>query len=167
MTDSLITWKEETPEAETWAELTAIDENELHAFNRTAAEEAKRQAEASDLYTIPESELLGRWQQEAQKLEAVTLEQKQVDAVHRFLQATPEFVCNSKNQQRIDAYLKVAKLDASDPTHFDQAYRALSARNLLDVDESKRVRVPYQRHTEEDLERMDIAELERLARQTR
>lgn len=168
MSDDLITWPSEPTKDETWGEvLSAIDENEIHAYNRAAlaaAEEEKQRAVKDDLYTMSESELLARWQKEAQKLEAVTLEQKQVDAVHRFIHATPELVLNPKNQQRIDMYLKAAKLDASDPSHFDAAYKALSARNLLDVDESKRVRKPYERLSEQDLYNMPESELEELAR---
>ncbi len=168
MSNDLITWNEEPAREETWTEiLGTINEDEARAFHRTAVEEAQKQAAETDLYKVSESELLERWQKEAQKLEAVTLEQRQIDAVHRFLKATPEFVCNPRNQQRIDKYLTAAGLDASDPSHFDAAYKALSARNLLEIDESKRVRAPYQRYTEADLQNMDLDQLEELARQSR
>ena len=168
MSNDLITWKEENPADEGWSDiLGTINEDEVHAYNRAALEqqqEAQREAE-SNLYTIPESELLARWQKDAEKLEAVTLEQKQVDAVHRFITATPELVLNQKTMTRIDAYLKAAGLDASDPSHFDAAYKSLAARKLIDIDESKRVRAPYQRLSEQDLYNMPEAELEELARE--
>ena len=168
MSNDLITWKQEEPAAETWTEiLGTVNEDEAHAYHRAAVEEAQQQTAENDLYKVSETELLERWQKESQKLEAATLEQRQVDAVHRFIQATPELVLCPKNQQRIDAYLKVAKLDATSPNHFDEAYRALTSRNLLDLDESKRSRKPFVRHTQEELEAMPIEELEELARGTR
>jgi hypothetical protein len=168
MSNDLITWKEEPAASETWDDiLGTVNEDEAYAYHRAAVIEAQKQASESELYTVSESELLERWQKAANDLEAATLEQKQIDTVHRFIQATPELQLNLKNQRRIDAYLKVAKLDASDPSHFDQAYRALAARNLLDLDESKRVREPFVRHTPEQLETMPLEKIEALARQSR
>ena len=164
MSNDLVTWEQEPDKNESWGEvLNPIDENEVYAYNRAALEQQKQAAE-SDLYSVSEAELLKRWQEDARKLEAVTLAEKQVDAVHRFITATPELVLNQKTMTRIDAYLKTAGLDASDPSHFDQAYRALAGRRLLDIDENKRVRKPYQRLSEQDLYNMPEAELEELAR---
>jgi hypothetical protein len=170
MSNDLITWEQEpaTP-AETWTDILGADNDaETFAYNKAAHErEQARIAAENELNSLSDKDLLAQWEKAAKKYEAETLPQRQVDAVHRFIQATPELVLNPKNQQRIDAYLKAAKLDASDPSHFDAAYKALSARNLLDLDESKRVREPFVRHTAADLENMPLEQLEELARQAR
>jgi hypothetical protein len=104
------------------------------------------------------------YEQKLAEQERATIPQRQIQAVHQFIVETPELVLNPKNQSRIDAYLKVAKLDATDPEHFTTAYRALASRNLLDIDESKRPRTPRARYSQDDLYEMPMAELERLAR---
>jgi hypothetical protein len=171
MSNDLIDWKEDLPTTtETLSEIVGVENpEETYSHHRAALEaEQARIAAENELRDLSDADLMKQWEKAAKEHEAATLPQRQVDAVHRFIAATPELKLNSKNQQRIDAYLKVAKLDASDPGHFDQAYRALSARNLLDIDESKRVREPYKRYSQEELESMDIAQLEELARrQTR
>jgi hypothetical protein len=166
MSQDLITWKEETPEAETWAELTAIDENEFHAFNRAAAEEAKKQAEASDLYAIPESELLERWQKEAQKLESVTLNEARAEAARQFMTEAPEVADTVQNGERLGQYFQAAGLRGDSPDDFHKAYRALASRGLIAVDEDKRPRQP-RKHLGQDPYDLPISELEDLARKAR
>ena len=164
MTQSLVSWKEEPTKDETWGDLLKpVDEEEAYAFHRAAIEQEKQAAE-SDLYTVSETELLARWQKEAQKLEAAELPAKQIDAVHQFLVECPEFVTCPKNQQRIDQYFTVAKLDGSSPDHFIQAYKALASRGLVVVDELKRPRQPRKQITEQDLYEMPLEALEEMAR---
>src|SRR5947209_58643 len=150
MTDPLISWKQEPakPEESIFDILKTDNESETYAYNRAAIEQKKERIaaeEAARLDNLSDSELMAQWQEAAAVEEAKTLPARQVDAVMRFVAATPELVLNPKNQSRIDAYLKVAKLDATDPSHFDAAYRALAARKLLDLDETKRVREPWRR----------------------
>jgi hypothetical protein len=167
MSNDLIDWKEDLPtNTETLAEIVGVENpEETYTHHRAALEaEQARIAAENELRDLSDADLLKQWEKAAREYEAATLPQRQIDAVHRFIAATPELVLNPKNQQRIDAYLKVAKLDATDPRHFDQAYRALTSRNLLDLDESKRVRKPFVRHTPEELEAMPIEKLEELAR---
>jgi hypothetical protein len=167
--NDLIDWKQDQPAVtETLSEIVGVENpEETFACNQAAIEQEKaRIAAENELRELSDAELMKRWEKAAKEHEAATLPERQVDAVHRFINATPELVLNPKNQQRIDAYLNAAKLDASDPTHFDQAYRALTSRNLLDLDESKRVRKPFVRHTLEELESMDITQLEELARKS-
>jgi hypothetical protein len=167
--DSLITWKQEPAKpAETWADRIGHDnEEETHAYNLAAAEAEKARLEAeagARLDNLSDSELVEQWQKAAAAEEAKTLPARQVDAVMRFVQATPELVLNPKNQQRIDMYLKAKKYDATDPSHFDEAYRALSAKNLLDIDESKRQREPWRRpYSVEELEDMPLEQVKKLA----
>ena len=166
----LIDWKEDLPAVtETWNDIIGVENPEdTYACNQAAIEQEKaRIAAENELRDLSDAELMKQWEKAAKEHEAATLPQRQIDAVHRFIQATPELVLCPKNQQRIDAYLKVAKLDATSPNHFDEAYRALTSRNLLDLDESKRSRKPFVRHTQEELEAMPIEELEELARGTR
>lgn len=170
MSNDLITWEQETvASAETLAEIVGVeDEAATYTHHKAALEQERARIDAeAELYSLSDKELREQWEKAVAQYEAMTLPQRQIDAVHRFVRATPELVLNPKNQRRIDAYLKAAKLDATDPEHFDQAYRALSARNLLEIDESKRVREPYQRHTVEDLENMPLDQLEELARGSR
>jgi hypothetical protein len=166
MTNDLITWKQEpAAPAESWSDIIGVtDDAETAAYHKAALEqEQARIAEENKLASLSDKELHEQWETAAKKHEAETLPQRQIDSVHRFIQATPELVLNQKTMTRIDAYLKAAKLDASDPAHFDQAYRALSTRCLLDIDESRRIRKPYQRYTEEDLAAMPIDQLRELA----
>jgi hypothetical protein len=166
MNDDLIDWKQDLPSKnETWDDILGSEnESETHAYN-VAVQKAQDEKTAlrKSAEQLSDSELLDQWGKAAKKLEAANLEQRQVDAALRFVAATPELVLNAKAMSRIDAYFKVAKLDASDPSHFDQAYRALAARKLVDIDESKRVREPFQRYTQEDLETMPIEQLRELA----
>jgi len=164
--DDLITWEQEpAAPADSWSDILGADDQEAtYAAHRAAIEqEQARIAAENELDTVSDKELRERWEKAAAKEAAATLPARQIDAVHRFIQATPELVLNQKTMTRIDAYLKAAKLDATDPSHFDTAYRALTARNLLDIDESKRARVPYQRYSEADLAAMPLEKLKELA----
>src|SRR5690349_5306689 len=119
MTNDLIDWKQDLPEiTETLSEIVgAENEAETLAYHRASIEQEKaRIAAENELRDLSDAELMKQWEKAAREYEAATLPQRQIDAVHRFIAATPELVLNPKNQQRIDAYLKVAKLDASDPS---------------------------------------------------
>jgi uncharacterized protein (DUF2461 family) len=71
------------------------------------------------------------------------------------------------NTDKIDAYLQAANLNATSPDHFHQAYKGLSARGLLQIDESKRVRTPRKQITQNDLYEMPLDELRSRANQQR
>src|SRR5438477_409953 len=127
MTDPLISWKQEPaqPEESLFDILKTDNESETYAYHRAALEQEKERLaaeEAARLDNLSDSELMAQWKEAATAEEAKTLSARQVDAVMRFVQATPELILNPKNQSRIDTYLKVAKLDATKPEHFDTAY---------------------------------------------
>lgn len=165
MSTDLISWKTEKPKpTETLFDVLKNDNDaEAHAYPRAALEQRKAELEAeaaARLDNLSDSELLDQWQRAGAAEEAKTLPQRQVDAVLRFVRATPEFIPNLNNQNLIDTYLKKHKLDATQPEHFDEAYRVLSGNGLLDLDETKRVREPYKRMTTADYEAMSDEQLE-------
>lgn len=167
--DDLIFWEQEPAvPADSWGDLLTenkITEDDMWKHNIAAiAEERNRIAAENEIAEMSDKQLREQWERAVAEQERATLPARQVDAVHRFIQATPELMLTPRNQRKIDKYLTAAGLDASDPSHFDAAYKALSARKLLDIDESKRLRTPYQRHTPADLESMPLEQLEELAR---
>jgi hypothetical protein len=167
MSNDLVTWKQEPTTDETWAEiLGTINEDEIHAYNRAPAE-AQKQTTESDLYTIGESELLARWQKEAQKLEAKSLLEKRAEAARQFMVEAPEVVDSEKNGERLGQYFQAAGLSGDDPDHFHAAYKALASRDLIQINEDKRPRQPRKHLTEQSMYEMPLEDLEDLARKAR
>lgn len=166
--DDLITWKPEpvVPE-DSWGDLlneNKLTDEEAYRYNIEAAKRQREQIEAENsLGHLNAAEIAELWAKETAEREKATLPARQIDAVHRFVQATPELVLNEKTMTRIDAYLKAAKLDATEPAHFEAAYRALTARNLLDIDESRRPRQPWKKeYSEAELYAMSEEQLKEL-----
>jgi len=142
---------------ETWDDiLKPIDEAEVHAYNRAAAEEARKQAAESDLYTITEAELLNRWKADAEKSEAAELAKKREEAARQFMVEAPEVVDSVKNGERLGQYFQAAGLRGDDPDHFHAAYKALASRGLIQINEDQRPRTPRQKLNERDLYEMPL-----------
>jgi hypothetical protein len=168
--DLSIDWSNEPAAAEAEDNTFDFSENGRIAYNVAINEARMRAVEAEkdreDQFAGMNAEQIkAAWKIEAAKEAAKTLPARQIDAVSRFVQATPELVLNRNNQELIDQYLKLKNYDATDPSHFDEAYQALSRKNLLDINESKRQREPWQRgYSESDLYAMPMDELEARAR---
>jgi len=168
MSNDLVTWKQEAPASESWAEILGADnEADIHAYNRRAAEEVQKQAEETDLYKIDEAELLKRWQEESKKLEAVTLLDRRAEAARQFMVEAPEVADTEENGRRLGQYFQAAGLAGDDPDHFHAAYRVLAGRRLIQIDEDKRPRQPRNHLTEESLYEIPLEDLETLARKPR
>ncbi len=166
--DSLISWRQEPPKpAETWADVIGVDnEAETYAYNLAAAEAEKARLEAeaaARLDDLSDTELLEKWQRAAAEEAAKTLPARQEEAARQFIVEAPEFALTPRNQWLVDEYFRTAKLDASSPDHFHQAYRALASRGLIQVDESKRPRAPRPKFNEKDLYEMPLDQLQEMA----
>jgi hypothetical protein len=157
-----IDWKDEPVPTEDWGG--PINEADVHAYNRDAKKAFEAELAAEDKYAGKNAaQIIEEYKKELAEQETAAIPQRQIDAVYQFLVEEPTFVPTPRNQQRIDQYFEAAGLNATDPDHFHQAFRALSSRGLLTVDPSKKPRQPRKQFTDADLYEMPLADLEALA----
>jgi hypothetical protein len=163
-----ITWNDTpAPVQEDYAD---VSEDAKIRYNIAANEDKMREIEQQkaldeQFANMNAEQVRAAWEIEAAKETARTLPARQAEAARQFICESPEFVLSPRNQDYMDKYFQVAKLDASDPDHFHQAYRALASRGLIQVDENRRPRTPRKQLTQADLEAMPIEQLRELADQ--
>jgi hypothetical protein len=166
--DDLITWSPEPAAEDEWSLVGALNDDETYACHIAHQEaleaELRRERELSEkLDGLNAGQILQLYEKELAQQAKRSIPQQQEEAVRQFICEAPEFLLSKQNTDRVDQYFKASGLDATSPDHFHQAYKALSARGLIQTDESKRPRTPRKRITQEDLETMPLDQLAALA----
>jgi hypothetical protein len=163
--DDLITWAPESAEDDPWSLSEAIDDQKVYEYNiaHKKALEALRGMPPNPIDSLNAAEIKELYERSLAEQEQRRVPKAQEDAVRQFIVEAPEFVLSKQNTERVDQYFKAAGLNATSPDHFHQAYQALSARCLLQIDESKRPRTPRKRVTQNELETMPLEQLAELA----
>jgi hypothetical protein len=148
-----------------------ITEESTYAYNRWHLDQRRQQIAAESkgqerLDAMTPEEIKAEWQQAMAQEEAGKRPEREYWAARQFMAERPDYVANPKNGQRIEEYIKAAKLDSTNPDHIHQAAKALESRGLLQTDPSKVEVKPRTRHSEEELYAMPWNELEKLARKS-
>jgi hypothetical protein len=146
-----------------------VTEESSYAYNRWQAEQRRQQIAAGakdqerfDNMTL--EEITNEWRQGVAAEEERKRPEREYWAARQVMAERPDYIPTPKNGQRIEEYVKAAKLDSTNPDHLHQAIKALESRGLLQLDPNKIPVAPREQYTEEQLYSMPWDDLEKLAR---
>jgi len=148
-----------------------ITEESMYAYNRWRVEQRKAmikgEAAVQERFeTMTADEIKAEWQEAIAADEAAKRPEREYWTARTFMAERPDYLPTPRNGQRIEEYIKAAKMDSTNVDHIHTAAKALEARGLLQLDPSKIEVKPRVRHTEEDMYSMPFDKLEKLARKS-
>jgi hypothetical protein len=145
-------------------EIVINDEN-TYAFNREALqqEEERIQREVAEQIdpTLAPEEIRVIYAHEMAKQAEVDVQQQAYRAATVFVAEQPAYIANQRNAKRIASWLEARGYDGCDSNQFHEAFEALSAQNLLQVNVEPAA--PRRELTTKDLYSMPLEDLARLA----